>query len=54
MLPALLGRLAPARLGPGAGEEVARMFNLVAGGWMLVAGAYAAVLAIRMRRGLAD
>lgn len=52
MLPALLGRFAPARMGPGPGAEVARLFNIVAGGWIVLAAAYAAVLAVRLRRGL--
>lgn len=52
MLPALLARLAPARMGPELGGEVARLFNGIAGGWIALAGAYAAVLAVRLRRGL--
>ncbi len=52
MLPALLARFAPARMGAGAGEEAAQLFNVIAGTWIVVAGAYAAVLAVRMRRDL--
>lgn len=52
MLPALLARFAPARMGADLGGEVARLFNIIAGGWIVVAASYAAVLAVRMRRDL--
>ena len=52
MLPAILARLVPARLGPEVGDEVARMFNIVAGLWAFLALIYAGVLASRMRRDL--
>ena len=52
MLPAVLARLVPTRMGPELGGEVARLFNGIAGGWIVLAGAYAAVLGVRMRRDL--
>jgi hypothetical protein len=54
MLPAMLARFAPARMGPALGGEVAGLFNGIAGGWIALAGAYAAVLAVRLRRDLGD
>ena len=52
MLPAALARFAPSRMGPEVGGEAARLFNVIAGVWIVLAGAYAAVLATRIRRGL--
>lgn len=54
MLPAVLARLVPSRLGGEAGVRAAGMFNVVAGGWAFLALVYGIVIATRMRRGIAD
>lgn len=54
MLPAVLARLVPARLGPDIGGQAAGMFNIVAGTWAFLAVVYGSVIAVRMRRGIAD
>ena len=51
-VPALLARCAPERFGPDRGEQAARLFNMVAGGWAFLAVGYGVILAARMRRGL--
>lgn len=52
ILPATLARFAPGRLGPDIGGEAAHLFNVIAGGWVVMAAAYAAVLGVRLRRDL--
>lgn len=54
MLPAILARLVPARLGPDVGARAASLFNVVAGVWAFLAVVYGSVIAMRMRRGIAD
>lgn len=53
MLPIGLARLVAARL-PEAGAGAARPFEVVAGAWAFVAVMYGLVLAMRIRRGIAD
>ena len=53
MLPIGLARLATVRL-PEAGVGVARLLEMVAGAWAFVALMYGLVLAMRLRRGIAD
>ena len=53
MLPVALARLANARL-PETGAGAARLFEIVAGAWAFVAVMYGLVLAMRIRRGIAD
>jgi len=54
MLPALLARLVPARLGPEGGADAGRPFMVIAGVWAFLAVVYGVVLAARMRRGIAS
>jgi hypothetical protein len=53
ILPALLARVVPGGAAPEL-REAARMFDIVAGAWAFLAVLYAAVLAVRLRRGIAD
>lgn len=53
MLPIGLARLAVARL-PETGAGAARLLEIVAGAWAFVAVMYGLVLAMRLRRGIAD
>lgn len=52
LLPFVLGRLARSRDPGPAGEAVAGGLAWIAGGWLVVALAYALVQALRIRRGL--
>lgn len=54
MLPAVFARLVPSRIGGEAGDRAAGLFNVVAGGWAFLAVVYGMVIAMRMRRGIAD
>lgn len=53
IVPVLLARVIPAAAPPEV-REAARMFNIIGGGWAFVAVVYAAVLAVRVRRGMLD
>lgn len=53
LVPVLLARVIPDAAGPEA-REAARMFNIIGGGWAFLAVVYAAVLAVRLRRGIVE
>lgn len=53
MVPVLLARVVPAAASPEL-RDAARMFNVIGGAWAFLAVLYAAVLAVRLRRGIAE
>lgn len=53
MLPVLLARFMPERVAAAAPEAV-RLFRVIGGVWAFAAVAYGLVIAMRVRRGIAD